>query len=325
MPSITTHHMFSKELLKHLTKEELKRFDKELTIYHTFAQSHDYLFYYTFDIKNALRIRSLGHKAHHEKTQDYIINIVKEIKDNHLEKNQQALSYLYGSITHYCLDSTCHPYIFYKTGIYRKNNPNSKKFRGEHNHMEKDLDAIFYERYTGKKYNTCNLNKDIIKKPIFEDKLITLISNVYKKTYNENNIGIFYYKSIKHTKIINFLAINDRFGIKRVIYKFIDFITKHKFGYIQAYSTYILKPNTSFLNKEHKTWNHPSNKEITYNYSFDDLYNQALDKSLKIIREINKVLYENKDFNNLYKYIPDIDYSTGVIIEESRRMDFFEE
>ena len=65
MPSITTHHMFSKELLKHLTKEELKRFDKELTIYHTFAQSHDYLFYYTFEIKNALRIMNLVNKANH--------------------------------------------------------------------------------------------------------------------------------------------------------------------------------------------------------------------------------------------------------------------
>lgn len=325
MPSITTHHMFSKEVLNHLTAEELNRFNKEITIYHTFAQSHDYLFYYTFDIKNALRIRELGHRAHHEKTQDYIINIVKEIKEKRLENNPQALGYLFGSITHYCLDSTCHPYIFYKTGIYRKNNPASKKFRGEHTHMEKDLDAIFYERYTGKKYNTCNLNKDIIKKPIFQEELTNLISNVYKKTYNEDNIGKYYYKSIKHTKAINALVINDYFGIKRAIYKFIDFITNHKFGYIQAYSNHIINPDLSYLNEEHKTWNHPSNKEITYNYSFDDLYNQALEKTLKIIREINKVFYEDKDINKLYKYIPDVDYSTGVIIEESRRMDFFEE
>ncbi len=325
MPSITTHHMFSKELLNHLTPEELEKLGKDLTIYHTFAQSHDYLFYYTFDIKNAKKIRELGHKAHHEKTQDYLINIVKEIKKSHLENNYQALSYLYGSITHYCLDSTCHPYIFYKTGIYRKNNPESKKFRGEHTHMEKDLDAIFYERYTGKKYNTCNLNKDITKKPIFSNELIQLISKVYKETYDKDNIGHYYYKSIKHTKIINFFVINDYLGIKRLLYKIIDLITNHKFGYLQAYSTHILKPRLSYLNEEHKTWNHPSNKEITYNDSFDDLYNKALKNSLKIIREINKVLYEDKDLERLYKYIPNLDYSTGVLLEESRRMDFFEE
>ena len=48
MPSIITHHMFSKEILNHLNNKELNRFNDRLDIYHTFAQSHDYLFYYTF-------------------------------------------------------------------------------------------------------------------------------------------------------------------------------------------------------------------------------------------------------------------------------------
>lgn len=325
MPSITTHHMFSKEVLSKLTKDELAHIEGEQTIYHTFAQSHDYLFYYTFDFKNAKRIKDLGHRAHHENTQAYIINIVKEIIDKHLENNKQAIAYLYGVITHYMLDATCHPYIFYKTGIYRKNNPKSKKYRGEHNHMEKDLDAIFYERYTNKKYNKCNITKDIIKNPQFSIELTNLITNVYKNTYNEDNIGIYYQKSIKHAKIIISLAINDYFGIKRAIYKFIDFITNHKFGYIQSFSTHILKPNLEYLNENHKVWNHPSNKEITYTYSFDELYNQSLDKTLKIIRKINEVLYENKPLEILFKYIPNIDYSTGIVLEESRRMDYFEE
>ncbi len=324
MPSITTHHIFSKNILNHLKQSELELFKDELTIYHTFAQSHDYLFYYTFDIKNAKRIRNLGHRAHHENTQEYIINIVKEIINNNLENNKQAIAYLYGVITHYVLDSTCHPYIFYKTGIYRKSNPESKKYRGEHNHMEKDLDAIFYERFTNKKYNTCNLNKDIIKKPKFSKELINLISNVYKETYNEDNIGIFFKKSVTHTKIINALAINDYFGLKRALYKIIDFITTHKFGYIQAYSTHILTPNLEYLNEDHKIWNHPSNKNLKYTYSFDDLYNQSIKKVLKIIRKTNEVIYNKKPIESLYKYIPNVDYSTGVLIEESRRMDYFE-
>ncbi|MDE5888975.1 MAG: hypothetical protein K2H20_03040, partial [Bacilli bacterium] len=120
-------------------------------------------------------------------------------------------------------------------------------------------------------------------------------------------------------------VINDYLGIKRLIYKLIDLITNHKFGYIQAYSTHILKPNINYLNEDHKTWNHPSNKEITYTYSFDDLYNQSLKKVIKIIRKINEVLYKDTSIEVLYEYIPDLDYSTGVILEESRRMDYFEE
>lgn len=324
MPSITTHHFFSKEILNHLTKKELSKIDKELIIYHTFAQSHDYLFYYTFDFKNAKKIQNLGHIAHHKNTQEYIINIIKKIKKHHLENNQQAVAYLYGVITHYVLDTTCHPFIFYKTGVYRKNDKMTHKYHGEHNHIEKDIDAIIYQKYTNQKYNKCNLNKDIIKKPLFNQTLINLINQVYQETYNIKNIGNYYIKSIKHTKIINSLIINDYFGIKRAIYTLIDTITNHKTGYIEAYSTHILNPNLGFLNNEHKTWNHPSNPSLTYTYSFEDLYNISIKKTLTIIKEINKVLYENKPIKDIIEYIPNIDYSTGMLIEESRKMNYFE-
>ena len=143
MPSITTHYLFAKEVFNHLNKKEQACIKDDLNIYYIFAQSHDFLFYYTFDIKNAKRIKELGHFAHHNYTQDYLINIVKYIKDNYLENNSQLLGYLYGSITHYSLDTSAHPYIFYKTGIYRKSNPASKNYRGQHTLMEKDLDALY--------------------------------------------------------------------------------------------------------------------------------------------------------------------------------------
>lgn len=324
MPSITTHHFFAQEVLNHLEKEEIEHIQNEQTIYYTFAQSHDYLFYYTFDLKNAKRIKELGHRAHHEQTQNYLLNILREIKEKHLEDNQQAVAYLYGSITHYCLDATCHPYIFYKTGICRKGNKESYKYRGEHTHMERDLDAIYYEKYKKRKYKYCNINKEIIKKPLFTKTLTTLVSDVYKKTYNEDNIGTYYQKGIKNAKIINFLAINDYLGIKELIYKGIDFLTNNYFGHLQAYSTHNKNVNLDFLNREHKEWNHPCFPDRKYKDSFEDLFNQSLQKAIKIIKTINTVLYENKSIEEIEKYIPDLDYATGLPIEESRRMDYFE-
>lgn len=324
MPSITTHYMFAEEVFKNLSKEEQKHIKEEKQIYLTFAQSHDFLFYYTFDFKNAKNIRELGHHAHHHNTQAYIMNIIKNIKENNLEYNQQAIAYLYGSITHYCLDTTCHPYIFYKTGIYRKEIPESIKYKGEHNHMEKDLDAIYYKKYTNKNYNKCNISKEIIGNPVFSKELINLISDSYKDTYNEDNIGNYYYKSIKNAKIITSLAINDSLGIKRAIYKLIDKITNKKFGYLEAYSTHLLNPDYSYLNLEHKTWNHPSNKELIYKDSFKDLYSKSLKTSLNIIKHINEVLYQEAPLSSLKKVIPNLDYATGVVIENSHRMDYFE-
>lgn len=323
MPSIITHHMFSKEVLKRLSKEELNRFDNKLDIYHTFAQSHDYLFYYTFG-KNKKKINDFGHYAHRHNTQEYLINIIKEIKDNHQENNPELLAYLYGSITHYVLDTTCHPFIFYKTGVYRKKEPNTRKYFGGHNQIEKDLDAYYYKKYTGKDYNLCNVTKEIIGKPIFSKTLIDTLNEVYEETYNKENIGYYYQKGVNNARVIYNIVINDRFGIKKTLYKLLDLIINKNQHYISTYSTYIKSPNLNYLNLDKKEWNHPCLPDIKYNHSFEDLYNESLDKTVKIIQEVNKVLYEDKPIKDILKYIPDLDYSTGLLIKESKQLRHFE-
>lgn len=315
--------MFSKEILKHLKEDELNRFNEKLNLYYTFAQSHDYLFYYTFG-KNKKEINRFGHHAHWNKTQDYLINIIKYIQETQQENNPELLAYLYGSITHYVLDTTCHPFIFYKTGIYRKNEPETRKYFGGHNRIEKDLDAYYYKKYTGKDYNHCNVTKEIIGKPIFSDNLITSINKVYKDTYNKDNIGYYYQKGVNNARVIYNLVINDRFGIKKSFYKFLDLIINKNQKYISTYSTYIKNPNLNYLNLENKEWNHPSKPEIKYNHSFEDLFNISVDKSIKIIREINKVLYSNKSIEEILEYIPNLDYSTGLPLDNNCSSRYFE-
>ena len=323
MPSIITHHMFSKEVLKKLSKEETNRFQEKIDIYHTFAQSHDYLFYYKFG-KKRKEINSLGHKAHHKNTQDYLINIIEEIKKNHEENTPELLAYLYGSITHYVLDTTCHPYIFYKTGIYRKTEPETRKYFGGHNQIEKDLDAIYYKKYTNKDYNLCNVTKEIIGKPLFSAKLITTLNNVYKKTYNKDNISYYYQKGVNNARLIYNIVVNDRFGIKKTLYRLLDFIICRNKRYISTYSTHIKKPNLSYLNLEKKEWKNPCLPEQKHNESFEELYNLAAGKAITIIRQVNKVLYENKPIEDILKYIPNLDYSSGIIIKETKQLRHFE-
>lgn len=323
MPSIITHHVFAKKVLQQLEPSIQKELEKSLQIYYTFAQSHDYLFYYHFDFKNSKRIKNLGHYAHKNKTQIYFLNIIKYIKENNLENNTEALAYLYGSLTHYCLDSTCHPYIFYKTGTYNTDDKNTIKYRGEHTHIEKDLDAIYYQKEYNKEYKYCNVSKDIIKKPIFSKKLNKLIDATYYETYHEQNISYYYQKSIKYAKFIYSTIVNDRLGIKKTIYKFIDKLTNKKFGYLEGYSTNI-KPNLNFLNDEHKTWNHPCDINIKYNYSFDELLEISINKCLDLITEINKVLFDRSDISSLENIIPNVSYSTGLDLEKNKIMKYFE-
>lgn len=323
MPSLITHHMFSKEVLNNLNKEEKALLGDKLDIYHTFAQSHDYLFYYTFG-KDKKRINSFGHHAHRHNTQDYLVNIINEIKNNNEEYNPELIAYLYGCITHYVLDTTCHPFIFYKTGIYRKNDPETRKYFGGHNRIEKDLDAYYYKKYTNKDYNLCNVTKEIIGKPVFSDNLIKTINHVYQETYNKENIGHYYQKGVNNARVIYNIVINDRFGIKKALYKFIDLLINKNQRYISTYSTYIKKPNLNYLNLEKKEWNHPSKPDIKYNHSFENLFEISIEKTIKIIKEINKVLYNNKCIEDILEYIPNLDYSTGLPLDNNSSSRYFE-
>lgn len=323
MPSLITHHMFSKEVLNNLDKEEKALLGDKLDIYHTFAQSHDFLFYYTFG-KDKKRINSFGHHAHRHNTQDYLVNIINEIKNNKEEHNPELIAYLYGCITHYVLDTTCHPFIFYKTGVYRKSEPDTRKYFGGHNKIEKDLDAYYYKKYTDKDYNLCNVTKEIIGKPVLSSNLIETLNKVYKKTYNQENIGYYYQKGVNNARVIYNIVINDRFGIKKTLYKLLDLIINKNQSYISTYSTFIKKPNLDYLNLDKKEWNHPCLPDKKYNHSFEDLYKLSVDKSIKIIKEVNKVLYKNKPIEDILEYIPDLDYSTGLEIKNNKYIRHFE-
>ena len=320
MPSITTHYIQSEEVYKKLNKEEKEHIKDNKTIFNIFTQSHDILFYSIFNKK----ISNLGHYAHHHETQNYLLNIIKEIKTRKLESNPEIMAYLYGVITHYSTDIICHPYIFYKTGVYRKHQKWTHKYRGEHNHIEKEIDAYYYEKYFHQKYNRCNLNKEIIKKPEFSNNLIDLISKVYKKTYNEDEIGKIYYKCISYCKIVNTIVVHDFFGIKKCIYMLIDLIARRRIGFITSYSNHIMKPKKSWLNEEHNEWNHPCYKEKKFHFSFDDLFNQSIEKSINIIKEVNKYLYGNGNLNSLKTIIPNDDYATGITCDDPHTLEYFE-
>ena len=298
MPSIVTHHIFAKDI-----EEKLK-----LNVnnnYYIFAQSHDYL-YYSFNKNN----RRLAHIAHTKNTQKYILNIIKYIKENNQMNNINTLSYLYGTITHYVLDSTIHPYLFYKNGLKTSN----------HREIERNIDKLFYEQKYSLPFNKLKISKTIIVNPLFTRNLMNCINYAYEETYNMKNISKAYLKSIKDARLLFNLTSYDKFGLKLSIYRLIDHIFKTK---LYCLSNHI-EGNELFLNNNKKKWIHPCIKTKTYKSSFNDLYDESIKKCTKIINNVNKYFESKITFNELLKTIPNISYTTGLLLEENKRMINFE-
>ena len=320
MPSIVTHHYFAKDVFEELPREIKNSFNSSLDIYYLFAQSFDNLFYYKFFTPwQGREIRKLGTKAQQTKVNLYFKNILNEITNLDLKNNSEVLAYLYGSICHYCLDSTAHPFIIYESGHIDAD----KKYRGNHEKVEVTIDAYIYEKKERKPLRKENLANQLLPKKIFPKPLKEVLTNVYKSTFHFQNMAEIYEKSIHTGNFLLNYFVTDRTGFKKILYTIKDtlsFESKRRYANL---SFHVTKIQEDYLNKNHTPWHHPVTNEIHHD-SFEDLYNQALQKAKVLITEIHTYLHSNhKDIKQLLQIIGNLSYATGLDCNQKKPLSYF--
>jgi hypothetical protein len=311
MPSSVTHAYFGLDLYDRLNVDKRKLLKSYKNHLKTFAQGPDVLFFYKlFCPKYGKNVRLLGHYMQRSNTQDFFINLITEIKKSKLNKNPEVLSFLYGFISHYVLDMTMHPYIIYKTGMYDKKNKSSYKYAGEHAKLELYIDAYLIKIRNKVKPSSFKTHQFCFPVTTLSNKLKTLIDNVFDKTFNKKGMGKTYQASIKHTKMLYRMLRNDHTGIKKQIYSLIDLLPIN--FKMKAISYHVkLNKNDYYLNLSKDFWNHPLDKNLVCNYSVIELYSIALNETVKLVNEVDKVLSGKCDLEHLKKLFPNLSYLSG--------------
>lgn len=322
MPSIVTHYLFSEDVRIQTTKEIQTKLKNSINIYHIFAQSFDNLFYYNLlSLKKGKDIRKFGNTAQKIKIDSYFKNILQIIKSEKLEKNEEVIAYLFGSLTHYILDSNCHPFIIHQAGwIHDKET--TKKYRGNHEKIEVSIDAIYYEEKRHNKLYKTSLANTLLPKTKFSKELINVLNKTFEQTFQQKNIGKIFEKSTMDGHFILKYFVTDHTGIKKQAYKLFDFIFQQNPTKYQYLSFYIPKPTKKYLNREHLTWLNPTTKE-KHTESFDDLYNKALKEALTIFEEANKVLNNQTDIETFIKLLGKKSYTTGLDWTKQTKFKYF--
>lgn len=327
MPSSMTHSYFGKDVYDKVndkTKKKLKDYVEDIK---TFSNGPDIFYFYNLMLtKKDKRIKKIGYTMHRKEINNYFINLVNYINDNNLNNNKQILAYLFGSICHFVLDSTTHPFIFYKTGNFDKNDPKTYKYNGLHQEMEYYIDIymIFNNEKIEAKY--FKVYKNIFNYHELDPKLLKLITEVNKDTYNIDNSGYYYEKSIKDMKRFYHIFNYDRYGIKKIAFKLIDKLSSKKRVRKEVLSFNIYhNKKVHYLNLEKKEWNHPANLEEVYDYSFIELYRIAITKATNIINEVMNMLDKKKiDERKIRDLFKNISYATGKNCEEKHPLQYFE-
>ena len=307
MPATYTHHIFTKDVYKSLDKNIQSKLNPDL--FNLFGKSFDALFFYR---------SKLGSYAHKNNANLYFVNIINYLREYHETHNKELLSYLYGSICHYVLDSTVHPFIYYYGGKYEKNKKNTLKYRGCHDYIELMIDAIIYKERYNKSIYKGHVGKEVFPKLRFTSNLKSILDQVYLNTFNITNGSKIYLKGYRNYKFIFKYFMQSRFGLKKKMYQLID-VTHILSIKLQNFCYHVSKLDYSVLNLEHKKWYYPVDKKISYHYSFYDLYDVAIVKALRLITLIDGVLdKDDKMVKKIIKEIGNLGYGTGV--NENRKV-----
>ena len=253
MPSYVSHTIMAREVYNKLDNKS-----SDLSYMLTFSLGGD--------LTKFAKCRYDSHRLN--KREEFFNNLIKYIKDNSLEKDPKVLGFLYGHLCHYALDDLEHPLI---RKLCKTCKPNKK------NHP---LIELYYDNYlTMKKYGI-PLNKYDNNK-LFKGKINKTLKNVidytYFKTYNCKNVSKYYKLNLFLYKKI------------KILYRLFPISFLKKIIGIEKFLK--INKNVDMLNSKHEIeFRDINNKEI--NKDFDNLYNEAIKKALKDIKEVNKKLYD---------------------------------
>ena len=322
MPATVVHAYFAQDLNDILPKEIKNKLD--VNRLKTFGQSTDSLMFYNlFSILPGKNIRDFQKYFHTNKTQEFFINLINYIKENDYTEDIDVNSFLVGAICHYVLDSTVHPYIYYKTGYFNKNDKSTYKYNNVHTFMETFLDNDMIKRRESINPYKFNISKFSFDTSKFSNELNDTIKYTFKETFDVDNMDKIYYKSLKQMRNSIFIFRQDRYGIKKFFYKLADTFTSKRVFRFEAISYhYPLNDRHNFLNENHKLWRNPCDYSLTSEESFLDLYLKAL-KLAKVMICASFDYINGKDIE-LEKIFINKSYITGLDCELDKELKYFE-
>lgn len=322
MPATITHAYFAKDVFDILPSNIKNTID--CSRIKMFGQSMDSLMFYNlFSIMPGKKIRKFCGEFHRNKSQEYFVNLIKYIKDNELYNDMDVCSYLAGMICHYVLDSTIHPYIIYKTGVFDKKNKNTYIYNHVHEFMEVFIDNDMVRRREKTNPYKFRLDKFCFNTRSFSDYLDACINDSFNKTFGIKKMSKIYYKSLKQMKWALLLFRRDVYGIKKFFYKLIDtFTTKRTFRFECISYHYTLEDRHNYLNSDHKTWRNPTSYNMTSDESFVDLYVKSI-KAAKVLICASFDYITGKNIE-LEKIFTNTSYVTGLNCNLKKELKYFE-
>jgi hypothetical protein len=148
MPSILTHQYFANQLIERYQKIWPFLVDNAPLVW-VGAQGPDPFFFYgRAPLKKRLgkeTINQFGSKLHNQNPTQSLLPLLQHawFSQNH---DDALKAYMFGALSHYVLDRTCHPYVFYRSG-FDEQGQLTGRFSADHARLEVEIDIAIIQKF----------------------------------------------------------------------------------------------------------------------------------------------------------------------------------
>lgn len=295
MPNIITHTLFADEMLEGL---QVPALSKRKRLFEAGSNGPDFLFFHNTRLSNCLKktpLRKIGSLLHQEKINDFYHHLIQVIQEEPDEQTKlDMIAYGAGHLCHWALDSTAHPFIFYRTGDCKG------KSADAHHRYESLLDAILLKLFRNETTKTYDPSQEVCNLSSKEKEAIVKIYYPISKNLFEYDIEPSMFREALYDWKVMQSIFHDPQGIKISILQKIEKIT----GMDHRLSGFGVPPvvvdDYDLLNLLQKTWKNPATGEVSEE-TFLMLFDKAKVKAacaIKLFMDALLHLEKEVDFLN---------------------------
>jgi hypothetical protein len=312
MPSHFTHLLFAEESIRGALGEKAQDIlGTHGNLYRFGAQGPDFFYHNQRTMPTGLRYGVALHRSGYGL---FVRELTREALRLSAGPSSELSAFIMGFVTHAPLDRKAHPFIGYFAGWVDPQEEASRRLYHAHPFLERILDVLVLRERTGKTPAEFDFLSQVrcgrtLPYPVIKD-MVKGFNAIYP-TYNfksrdrvriENayHDAIFFYKLTNH--------LNP--SLTKLAYK-----KDRKEGFKQKRLGLIhpreIPEGYDFLNLGHATWCHPCDDKETFTSSFIDLYNEALQQSIDMLRAVHEVLAGHAALEELAEKIGNESLDTG--------------
>lgn len=298
MAGFATHAIYGEELLKEGTdRMPVSMIKRHQGVFGAGCQGPD-LFLYNIPMLLSCREKNLGIRMHHEKSSRYFANLVQVVWEAEDAWTMEiGISYLYGALAHYTLDSMIHPYVYARIGYDPSSAYAKKATAGMHHRLESAIDAkmiavkkgILPSGFAASAYQIMTKKEEKTLAAILEK----AVSRCYRIHLKKENV----LAAFQMMKIITngFFVASD--GQREYLQR-IEFPFQEDYGLTNFMVTDKLIRKRKVMNTQNEIWHNPWNWNKTSSDSVWEIYDKAVEKYDQYCTIIKEVipLYPDRFF-----------------------------